>query len=136
MNCRGSDIAVMPHKGAQLTVCHREQKELGMPIMKRLTNQCSVCFCTYKDDESGSDWVECASGRWFHDGCIEECTVGSNGKERMCPICLAVKLANGCSTCMTSCSVILSSIWHATVTEKNISVCVHKSDELPGVCQA
>ncbi len=54
------------------------------------TNQCSACFHTYEDDESGSDWVECVCGRWIHDDCIEECIVDSNGKERMCPICLAV----------------------------------------------
>ena len=54
------------------------------------TNQCSMCFCAYEEDEGESDWVECACGRWIHEDCIEECVVGCIGKERICPICLAV----------------------------------------------
>ena len=55
------------------------------------TNQCCVCFRTYTKDVlegTGSEWVECACGRWLHEDCISyDIATDVNGKELLCPFC-------------------------------------------------
>ena len=54
------------------------------------TDMCCVCCVLYSEDinGSGSDWIECACGRWLHEDCAEGCIVGADGRERFCPFCL------------------------------------------------
>ena len=54
------------------------------------TDMCCVCCVLYSEDVngSGSDWIECACGRWLHKACAEDCIVGADGRERFCPSCL------------------------------------------------
>ncbi len=47
------------------------------------SDQCCVCFCSYEEDVSGSDWLECACSRWLHEDCVEECIIDSSGTENL-----------------------------------------------------
>ena len=52
------------------------------------TNQCCVCFRTYKNDETGLEWVECVCQRWLHKECIDyEIACNANGEDLLCPLC-------------------------------------------------
>ena len=53
-------------------------------------NECCVCFVAYEDDTSGTDWVECACGRWLHEDCADDCVIDEGGNERLCFVCLNV----------------------------------------------
>ena len=84
------------------SVSYSDATDISMPSRKRArkqqqtenkinTDMCCVCCVFYSEDVvngSGSDWIECACGRWLHEECAEDCIVGSDGKERFCPICL------------------------------------------------
>ena len=55
------------------------------------TDECYACFGLYTDDiGTGREWLECACGRWIHEECIEDIVYDANGKEKLCPLCLAV----------------------------------------------
>ena len=55
------------------------------------TDECCACFGLYTDDiGTGKEWLECACGRWIHEECIEDIVYDANGKEKLCPLCLAV----------------------------------------------
>ena len=54
---------------------------------------CCACFGTYEEDllsGVGCEWLQCACTRWIHEDCVEDRTVDSEGKDRICPLCLAV----------------------------------------------
>ena len=64
----------------------RQQRETESEIN---TDMCCVCCVLYSEDvNGGSDWIECACGRWLHEDCAEDCVVGADGRERFCPSCL------------------------------------------------
>ena len=49
-------------------------------------NQCCVCFDEY---EEGETWVQCSCTRWLHEDCVIDVIMDSNGKPKICPVCLA-----------------------------------------------
>jgi len=49
-------------------------------------NQCCVCFDEYVE---GDTWVQCSCERWLHEDCVIDVIMDSNGKPRICPVCLA-----------------------------------------------
>ena len=54
-------------------------------------DQCCACFGTYEEDllsGTGCEWLQCACTRWIHEDCVENCTVDSEGRDRICPLCL------------------------------------------------
>ena len=53
-------------------------------------NQCCTCFGLFEDDVGiGSEWLQCSCTRWIHEDCVEDVVCGDNGKEKLCPLCLA-----------------------------------------------
>ena len=55
------------------------------------TEECCACFGQYSDDiGTGREWLECACGRWLHEDCVENIVYDTNGKEKLCPLCLSV----------------------------------------------
>ena len=53
--------------------------------------ECCACFGQYSDDiGTGREWLECACGRWVHEDCVENIVYDTNGKEKLCPLCLSV----------------------------------------------
>ena len=55
------------------------------------TEECCACFGQYSDDiVTGREWLECACGRWVHEDCVENIVYDTNGKEKLCPLCLSI----------------------------------------------
>lgn len=55
------------------------------------TDECCACFGLYTDDiGTGREWLECTCGRWIHEDCVENIVYDANGREKLCPLCLAV----------------------------------------------
>ena len=55
------------------------------------SEECCACFGLYSDDiGTGREWLECACGRWLHEDCVENIVYDTNGKEKLCPLCLSV----------------------------------------------
>ena len=55
------------------------------------TEECCACFGQYSDDiGTGREWLECACGRWVHEDCVENIVYDTNGKEKLCPLCLSI----------------------------------------------
>jgi len=56
-------------------------------------NTCCMCFGNYEEevlDGNGSDWINCACGRWLHLECAEDCITDRHGKEITVPTALMV----------------------------------------------
>ena len=55
------------------------------------TEECCACFGQYSDDiGTGREWLDCACGRWLHEDCVENIVYDTNGKEKLCPLCLSI----------------------------------------------
>ena len=39
---------------------------------------------------TGREWLECTCSGWIHEDCVEDIVNDANGKEKLCPLCLAV----------------------------------------------
>ena len=59
-----------------------------LQLFSMTVNVVCVCFVAYDNDQSGKDWGACASGRWLHEDCTDDCMVDSDGNERLCFTCL------------------------------------------------
>ena len=55
------------------------------------TEECCACFGQYSDDiVTGREWLECVCGRWVREDCVENIVYDTNGKEKLCPLCLFI----------------------------------------------
>ena len=89
-----------------------------------------ACFGLYTDGiGTGREWLECACGRWIHEECIEDVVYNANGKEKLCPLCLAVhSIAN---SVLISCG---SKMYYKFVYSPFVNGCMQTMDVVVVLC--